>query len=246
MGRTTSITLPAYTPPGGTAITSTSSTTYNTQGLPATTTDGLGNATTYSYDKYGRLLTRTEPDPDAAGPKTSPVWQYTYWRDGSQNQTTDPVGAKTAATYDVLGRQVTSAVTEGAGTYWWTTNLAYDDAGHQKTSTSPAPHSYVTTTEYNTAGEPTKVTDHTGRFTRTTYDLAGRVVETVAARAAPTPTRSRPRCGTWPDARPPPRTAWPHAASSCTTCAAHRSTSYDLPAGAVATSADRDGRPPTL
>ena len=35
MGRVTSTQLPSYTPPGGSAITATSSTTYNALGLPA-------------------------------------------------------------------------------------------------------------------------------------------------------------------------------------------------------------------
>src|SRR4029450_4657007 len=64
MSRPTGTTLPSYTPPRGSAITATTSTTYNAQGLPATSTDALGHVTAYSYDKYGRLLTRTDPDPD--------------------------------------------------------------------------------------------------------------------------------------------------------------------------------------
>ena len=180
MGRYTSVALPSYTPPGGTAIASTNSATYNTQGLPATTTDGLGNVTTLGYDLFGRLTSRTEPDPDGTGPTTPAVWQHTYYRDGSPRRTTNPVGAMTEVTYDSLGRPITSAVTEGGGTYWWTSTLGYDDASHVVTTTSPAPHNYVTTTTYNPAGEPTRVTDHTGRFTQATYDLAGRTASVVS------------------------------------------------------------------
>src|SRR5258705_13560616 len=82
MGRATSVILPSYTPPGGTAITSTTSTTYNAQGQPATTTDALGNPIMYGYDPFGRMTTRTDPDPDGTGSKTAPGWQYTYYRDG--------------------------------------------------------------------------------------------------------------------------------------------------------------------
>jgi YD repeat-containing protein len=66
------------------------------------------------------------------------VWQQTYYRDGSPLRATDPVGALTEYTYDTLGRKITEAVSEGGGTYWWTTNLAYDDAAHLVSATSPA------------------------------------------------------------------------------------------------------------
>ena len=70
MGRPTSVTLPSYTPPGGSPSPPTSSTTYNALGLPETTTDPLGHVTTSAYDKYGRVVTVTAPDPDGGGPKS--------------------------------------------------------------------------------------------------------------------------------------------------------------------------------
>ncbi len=115
MSRVESVTRPTYTPPGGSPITSTSLTDYNDQGLPETTTDALGHVTSYLYDPYGRLLKRTEPDPDGTGPKTTPVWEYKYLRTGEIRETVDPIGAKTLATYDKLGQQITDTVSENGG-----------------------------------------------------------------------------------------------------------------------------------
>jgi RHS repeat-associated protein len=180
MGRSTTITLPAYTPPGGSPITATTTTAYTAQGLPATVTDAAGGVTTYTYNIYGRPLTRTDPDPDGTGPKAAPVTGFAYDRDLELLDTTDPLGAHTKATYDTLGRQITSTQTDhiGSTVVNFTTTYGYDDAGNRITTTTPLNHT-TTTTTFNTAGEPTKVKDSTGRFTQTSYDLAGRVVATV-------------------------------------------------------------------
>jgi YD repeat-containing protein len=182
MGRTTTITRPAYTPPGGTAITATTTTTYNAMGQPATTTDALGNTTSYTYDAFGRLLTRTEPDPDAGGPKAAPVWTYTYHRDGKVYEATDPVGAKNRTIFDAFGRVSKTSVSEGGASFYYDTLYGYDDADNLLSTTTPLAH--TTTAVYNAAGEPTKVTDHTGRFTRASYDLAGRVVSAVSGQGS--------------------------------------------------------------
>ena len=184
MGRPTTMTLPSYTPPGGSAIASSTSTTYNAQGLQQSTTDALGRVTTLAYDKYGRLVSRTFPDPDGGGPKAAPVWNHAYSRAGELLDTTDPAGAHTLATYDELGRQATATLSERiSGTpVYFTTEMGYDDAGRMTTVKSPLLR--VTGMEYSAAGERTKVTDPTNRFVRTSYDLAGRITATVAGRGA--------------------------------------------------------------
>ena len=77
---------------------------------------------------------------------------------------------------------------------YFTTSLAYDDAGNLTSTTSPLAN--TTTTTYNTAGEPTRATDHTGRFTQTgpTTWPAGWCPRSPA-RAPPTSTRSPRRLG---------------------------------------------------
>ncbi|MGW9198545.1 RHS repeat-associated core domain-containing protein [Micromonospora chersina] len=178
-GRPTAVNLPPYTTPGGVAITATYQTAYNPQGLADHTTDPLGRTTTYTYDPYGQQLTRTLPDPDDDGPKTTPVWTYTYDRIGELLSTTDPTGGATSATYNDLGQQITSTVTDRStgSTLYLTTNLGYDPAGNLTTVTTPLNHANTTT--YNAAGEPLKVTDPTDRFTQYTYDMAGRPVTSV-------------------------------------------------------------------
>ena len=55
-GRPTGTTLPAYTPPGGTApITATTRTGYDAAGRVSSTTDARGNVTTYGYDTENNL-----------------------------------------------------------------------------------------------------------------------------------------------------------------------------------------------
>jgi RHS repeat-associated protein len=182
MGRVATVTLPPYTPPGGSPITSTSTTTYNAMGLPWTQTDPLGRVTTLAYDKYGRLTSRTLPDPDGAGPKAAPVWTYAYDKVGQQLDVTDPTGAHTLATYDSLGRQVTATRSDriGGTTVYFPTSLGYDDAGNFTAVTTPL--GLTSVASYNKAGQIVRAIDPTGRLTQTGYDLAGRPVATAAGR----------------------------------------------------------------
>jgi RHS repeat-associated protein len=181
MGRPDKVTLPTYTPPGGSAINAIASATYNESGLVATQTDPLGGVTTLSYDKYGRMVTKTAPDPDAAGPKTAPTWTYTYSRNGEPLTATDPAQVQQRATYDQVGRQVTATVSErdgGSTPNYLTTTLDYNDAGLLTSMKTPLGH--ITNVSYNAAGEPLRATDPTGRFRQVSYDLVGRVVSSVA------------------------------------------------------------------
>jgi RHS repeat-associated protein len=180
MGRPTSVTLPGYTPPGGSAITATTTAGYNAMGLPQTVTNALGHVTSITYDKYGRVLSVTQPDPDGAGSKTAPVTTSSYSRTGQLLSEVDATGAIASATYDELGRQVTATESErpgGGSPIYFTTELSYNDAGDLTTVETPLGH--TTNTTYNGAAEPLRVTDPTGRFAQNTYDLAGRVVATV-------------------------------------------------------------------
>lgn len=52
--------------------------TYNELGYLIKEVDALGNVTTYERDENGLVETLTLPDPDGAGPLTSPVYAYTY------------------------------------------------------------------------------------------------------------------------------------------------------------------------
>ncbi|MEV5513909.1 LamG-like jellyroll fold domain-containing protein [Streptomyces flaveolus] len=196
LGRTTSVTLPDYTPPGSTtALTATTRTSYNQLGLPQTVTDPLGRTTRYSYDQLGQLTSTTDPVANATdalaatesdpkliiGPTMSTegggVTRNTWTPTGLQLSTTDPTGARTEATYDELGRQLTATTVERHPTPQnLTSRYTWDDAGNQTASTTPA--GVTTTSKYNAAGEVLSVTDPAGT-TRFGYDGLGRQTETT-------------------------------------------------------------------
>ena len=60
--------------------------TYDSNGNRLTHTDKLGKVSTYAHNSRGQVTSVTQPDPDGAGPLTSPV---------------------TTLAYDTLGRLVT-------------------------------------------------------------------------------------------------------------------------------------------
>ncbi|MBX6721787.1 MAG: RHS repeat protein, partial [Dactylosporangium sp.] len=189
MGRPESVALPEYTPPGSsTPIIPVILTSYNDQGLPETITDPLGNVTSYTYNPYGRVLTRTDPDPDGpTGPKTGPQWSWEYTRTGKVARVTDPVAAYTTYSYDqYLDRLVEECVSEGGHAFCYPTAYEYNDAGDVTAVITPptaaAPNGARTEITYNKAGEPTWITDPTGRLVHIKYDMAGRVVSTATGR----------------------------------------------------------------
>ncbi|WP_052190083.1 LamG-like jellyroll fold domain-containing protein [Streptomyces sp. NRRL S-1824] len=196
LGRTVAMTLPDYTPPGGTTITSVTRTTYDAFGRPATVTDPLGRVTRYGYDQLGNLTSKTDPAADASsqlqaqsepsllqGPFTDlsggGITRYTWTPTGQQLSATDPTGARTEATYDQIGRGLTSTTVERyPSTRNLTSRYTWDDASNETASTSPG--GITITAAYNAAGEVKSVTDPAGT-TRFGYDGLGRRTETTDA-----------------------------------------------------------------
>ncbi|MGW4801509.1 DNRLRE domain-containing protein, partial [Nonomuraea sp. NPDC004297] len=178
--RLTSTTAPAYTPPGGSPITSTVEHAYDVAGQLITTTDPLDNVTTYQYDQLGRQVRVTDPAP--AG-QTSGTRVTEYDMAGETLATVDPTGARATATYDDLGRQITATQIERKpATAAYTTKMEYDDAGRLIKQVVPGQGTSTKTTtfEVNAAGEITKANDPAGASTMQ-YDLAGRLVQTTDA-----------------------------------------------------------------
>ncbi|MEV0346046.1 RHS repeat-associated core domain-containing protein [Nonomuraea sp. NPDC050680] len=179
-GRVTSQSAPSYTPPGGTAVTPTTSHGYDLAGQLISTTDPRGYVTTFEYDKLGRQVRITDPAPDGQTPGRSII---EYYMDGAKKATVDPTGARTEATYDDLGRQITQTQIERKPTTAaYTTTLAYDEAGFLIKTVAPGPNSKTTNYTVNADGSVKTQTDPMTNKTTLDYDLAGRLVKTTDAR----------------------------------------------------------------
>jgi YD repeat-containing protein len=125
----------------------------------ASSTDSLGNTTTYTRDSAGNLLSTT----DAAGNITG----YTYDGAGNQTSITDSAGNVTQFQYDAAGNMTLQV--DAAGNE---TTFTYDANGNQLTETTivttPAgPRTLVTSTVYDAGGRPRLVTDAEGNTTET-------------------------------------------------------------------------------
>ncbi|WP_346114042.1 polymorphic toxin-type HINT domain-containing protein [Nonomuraea maheshkhaliensis] len=175
-GRLTSITAPAYTPPGGNAITSTIQHAYDKAGQLIRTTEPRGYITSYEYDQLGRQVRITDPAPDGQTPGTR-VSEYDMA--GQQLFSVDATGARTGATYDDLGRQITATQIERKpSSVVYTTNMEYDEAG--RLAKRIAPGGMAISYAYNAANETETITDPGTRVTMA-HDLAGRLVKTTDA-----------------------------------------------------------------
>ncbi|MEV1172526.1 LamG-like jellyroll fold domain-containing protein [Nonomuraea sp. NPDC049784] len=174
-GRLVSSSSPAYTPPGGAAVTPTTSNGYDAAGQLIRTTDERGYVTTFDYDQLGRQVRITDPAPDG---QTAGTWVTEYDLAGEKLATVDATGARTEATYDDLGRQITATQIERKpATAAYTTTMEYDDAGRLKTQIAPG--NKTTGYKVNAAGEVITVTDPLTNKTTMDYDLAGRLVKTT-------------------------------------------------------------------
>jgi RHS repeat-associated protein len=177
-GRQVSQTLPSYTPPGGSApVSGTSTTTYNTLGQVTAQTDPLGNTTHYTYDQLGDRTGQTDP---GGGVTTT-----AYDADGEVLSVTGPTGAQSTGTYDFLGRQLTSTDVErhpSPASYTTTTSYAptttTNPSGTWKSSVT-SPDGVATSYGYDAAGETTQVTDGAGNVTRFSFDALGRQTASV-------------------------------------------------------------------
>jgi RHS repeat-associated protein len=172
LGQPITVTAPTYTPPGGTAITSVTHTSYDGLGNAVETIHPRGNATRYSYDRLNRMVKRDEPATDN---DDRALWRYAYTRTGEVLSVTDPTGARVESTYDDLDRQATlTQVEREPQADNFTTRYAYDDAGNVTSTTSPTGASSLNT--YNKVGELTESKDPSGPITKFGYDFTGRQV----------------------------------------------------------------------
>jgi len=146
----------------GTLLTSTTnalgqetSYTYTSGGFLESVTDPLGNTTTYTYDAYGQRTSMTDT--------LENTWTYAYDSLGRLIDTTDPLGRIQHNEYDIAGRLTRSI-------------RNYDP---NKSQNEDNLWNIVTEYEYDARGNQTSVIDTLGRETQYEYDAAGRLVKTI-------------------------------------------------------------------
>ena len=181
--------LPAYTPPGGSAITPKVTYEYDPLGNVTRQTDPLGKVTTFGYDRLNRVTQRVEP----SGQGQTATWRYEYTQSGQVSKIVDPLGAVTEATYDQLDRQVTSTrVERKPSTSNFVTTYAYSPGGRLLSTTTPSGATTAMTYDssgqviqskdandvtlqmgYDFLGNQVRSSDGAGRTSRSTYDLTG-------------------------------------------------------------------------
>lgn len=177
LGQPVTVTLPGYTPPGGSPITAVAHAEYDDLGRLTAQIDPLGREVQYGYDQFGDRTFQSVPVPQESGLSgghlTDQGTYTTYTPTGLPLTVTDPIGAKSQATYDELGRRLTASTVERypvAATY--TSRYTWDDAGRQTTSTTPS--GLTTQADYDPAGEVTSTTEPGGAITHVAYNALGR------------------------------------------------------------------------
>jgi RHS repeat-associated protein len=136
-------------------------TTYDNRGWVATSTDSLGNTSTYSYTADGEESTQSYP-----GSGGGTLVSYVYDKDDREISVTDANGDTTSFTYDGVGNQI--AVTDANN---YTTSYSYDSMNRVTTVTDALGH----TTVYGySGGNQITVTDGLGHTTTTQYDALNR------------------------------------------------------------------------
>ena len=144
-------------------------TEYDLLGNVVSTTNALGDTTTYEYDALGRLMKETLPDPDGAGePLESPVTTYKYDAGGNLVGVIDALENETNYEYDALGRLTKEILPDPdvvQGSNRPTTYYGYDVLGNLTA---------VTDALGSELGDP----DHTTRYR---YDALGRQTHVIDA-----------------------------------------------------------------
>ena len=102
-------------------------------GKPLEVTDALGNVTRLWRDADGRVTKISQPDPDGAGPLTSPATTFAYDSKGNRTGMTLPDGCTRAWTYDSTFSQPTSYRDEDGKL----TTYTLDAKGNRLTETDP-------------------------------------------------------------------------------------------------------------
>ena len=149
--------------------------TYDGQGRRVSVSDPTGVATSFTFDREGRL-TQQAIDPAGLNLRTS----YTWDAAGRQLTVVEGVGAvstttiTTAYTYDALGRRITEV--RGSGSLNLTTTYVYD-ANDNVIARQDAAGNW-TRYGYDEAGRLRFTLSPAGNLEQTSYDANGRVYKT--------------------------------------------------------------------
>ena len=193
--RVHTVTKPGYTPPGSTsAITATTTETYDTLGNPKTLTDPLGNVTTFQYDQRSQQAQVANPDGS---------WTRTYYdSDGEPTEVIDADGATTTANWDFMGRKVSSYGYEQSTNSQYHTQYIYGTDGGNGVDGALTqvidPSNVSTTYGYDRAGQMLWSQDGAGNTTSFTYDFMGDKSVTRPARRIQDPDRLQCAAGALP------------------------------------------------
>ncbi|MFI6786976.1 LamG-like jellyroll fold domain-containing protein [Nonomuraea sp. NPDC050383] len=178
---------------------------YDTFGATTHERDAEGRTVTSTFDKAGRLASKTAPPYTPPGGTTiTPTTAHGYDKAGQLIRTTDPRGYTSTFEYDQLGRQVrvTDPAPEGETPGRWVaeydlageqraavdptgarTEATYDDLGRKITETQverkPSAAAYTTKLEYDDAGRLTKTVAPGNRATTYKVNAAGEVTEQI-------------------------------------------------------------------
>ena len=139
---------------------------FNSQGFTLSTTDALGQTTTFDYAPGSNLLLATT-DP------LGRVTRFGYDTLGNVTSVTDPANHVRGFTYETTFNRVTSITNPVTPP----TQFAYDADGNLTTITDP--RGKPTTLTYNTVGQPLTITDPLGHTTTFTYDAQGNLATTA-------------------------------------------------------------------
>ncbi|WP_159399830.1 DUF6531 domain-containing protein [Streptomyces alboflavus] len=151
------------------------STSYNDLDQPEQVTDPMGRTTLTRYDANGNVTEVTDP--------LKQITTYTYTDANQLRTVTNPLKKTTTYGYDADGNQSSSETHLGRKTTW-----EYDKDGRLARQTDARgnvagakPEDYTTQYAYDLAGHNTTVTDPLGNKATTQYNTLGQVSARIAA-----------------------------------------------------------------
>jgi YD repeat-containing protein len=144
----------------------TQSFTYDVSGNLLTSVDGAGFTTSYTVNSRGLPTSITPPDPDGAGPLSSPVTGLAYDAYGRLVTITNPDASTQTFTHNSADQMLTNVDELGK-----TTTFAFDSLGRRTTVTDRV--AAVTQFAYDSLSRVIQQTDALGKTTDVEYNNRG-------------------------------------------------------------------------